>query len=498
MRTSRNTCANQQLPARDRYERDQGRTARILTASISIRLLTTSSPTPLASTTSTKMSLTSYLSRFISASTHPSPAESLSLSQLAPSILNLTISDTPEQWSLYESLLLSALRTGDDTSARLVLQRLSDRFGNENARIMALQGMFDEAIATNPAQLEQVLKNYDEVMKEDPTNVPVAKRRITLLHHLNKKPEAIAALVALIDLNPTDAESWSQLAQYYFEITMYSQAIYCLEEVLLILPNAYNVHARLGEINYIMADSGGGGGKDSVLERLEASLRWYLRSVELCDGYLRGYYGIKMVTAKLLQIKTGQRTIAEEKVNKLNSVATVHLNDIVSGSENGKKEFAGIDLAEVAAAKELLEADDRASRYHNTFIHSSTSFSASSCVKASVAASSGTYLRNIGTARCAPNPVANAGAEKVINVGQERLGGLGVRAGGEDGVPERVELVTALVEDTREVGVHLWRVEVVVVGGVLLFDKQVVEEEVQVLHVGDVAAGTDDGVGADL
>ncbi|KAF3919388.1 hypothetical protein ABW21_db0206334 [Orbilia brochopaga] len=306
------------------------------------------------------MSLTGYLSRFVSASTHPSPAESLSLSQLAPSILNLTISDTPEQWSLYESLLLSALRTGDDTSALLVLQRLSDRFGNTNARIMALQGMYDEAIATNHAQLEQVLKNYDEVIKDDPTNVPLAKRRITLLHHLNKKPEAIAALTALIDLNPTDAESWAQLAQYYFEITMYSQAIYCLEEVLLILPNAYNIHARLGEINYIVADSGGGGGRDGggALERLEASLRWYLRSVELCDGYLRGYYGIKMATAKLLQTKaSGQRTISEEKVNKLNSVATVHLNDIVSGFEKGKKEFAGYDSTEVAAAKELLEAD---------------------------------------------------------------------------------------------------------------------------------------------
>ncbi|EWC46158.1 hypothetical protein DRE_04536 [Drechslerella stenobrocha 248] len=308
------------------------------------------------------MSVSSYLARFVGASTHPAPSESLLLSQLAPPILNLTISDTPEQWSLYESLLMSTLRTGDDTSARLVLQRLSDRFGNSNARIMALQGMYDEAMATNPAQLEEVLKNYNEVMKGDPTNVPIAKRRITLLYHLNKKPEAITALNTLIDLNPTDAESWAQLAQYYLELSMYSQAIYCLEEVLLILPNAYNIHARLGEINYIIADSGGAGaGKEGggVLERLEASLRWYLRAVELCDGYLRGYYGVKLVTAALLQGKfsAAQRQIPEDKVNKLNSVATVHLNDIISGSEKGKKGFTGYDAAEVAAAKELLEAD---------------------------------------------------------------------------------------------------------------------------------------------
>ncbi|KAK6350826.1 hypothetical protein TWF718_004011 [Orbilia javanica] len=303
------------------------------------------------------MSLTSLLNRFKSASVHPTPSESLSLSQLAPSILNLSITDTPEQWALYESLLLSTLRTGDDTSARLVLQRLADRFGNDNARIMALQGIYDECTATNQSQLEEVLKNYTDLLKDDPTNIPIAKRRITLLHSLSKKSEAISALTTLIDLNPTDAESWSQLAQYYFEISMYPQAIYCLEEVLLILPNAYNVHARLGEIQFVAAESVSGASKEAV-EKLEASLRWYLRAVELCDGYLRGYYGVKLVTGKLLESKISatNRTIPEEKINKLNSVATVQLNDIVTGSEKGKKGFTGYDSAEVAAAKELLEA----------------------------------------------------------------------------------------------------------------------------------------------
>ncbi|KAF3163341.1 hypothetical protein TWF106_004167 [Orbilia oligospora] len=304
------------------------------------------------------MSLTNLLNRFKTVSAHPTPSESLALSQLAPSVLNLSITDTPEQWVLYESLLLSTLRTGDDTSARLILQRLADRFGNDNARIMALQGVYDECTATNQAQLEEVLKNYTEVLKDDPTNIPVAKRRITLLHHLSKKSEAISALTTLIDLNPTDAESWAQLAQYYFEISMYPQAIYCLEEVLLILPNAYNTHARLGEIHLVAAESINNSGSKEAVEKLEASLRWYLRAVELCDGYLRGYYGVKLVTGKLLdsKISTAYRTIPEEKVNKLNSVATVQLNDIVTGSEKGKKAFIGYDAAEVAAVKELLEA----------------------------------------------------------------------------------------------------------------------------------------------
>lgn len=84
-----------------------------------------------------------------------------------------------------------------------------------------------------------------------------------------------------------------QLAEFYLELGMYSQAIYSLEEVLLIIPNAYNVHARLGEVNAVYAADGGG---NQELARLEASVKWYCRSVELCDGYLRGWYGLKWVS----------------------------------------------------------------------------------------------------------------------------------------------------------------------------------------------------------
>src|SRR5438552_15005313 len=116
------------------------------------------------------MSLSSYLSRFV-ATPQPTPPESLALSQLAPSILNSSISDTPEQWLLYESLLLAALRTGDDESARLALQRLTDRFGKDNNRIMALQGLYDEAVANSTAELEDVLKVYEGILKDEPANM---------------------------------------------------------------------------------------------------------------------------------------------------------------------------------------------------------------------------------------------------------------------------------------------------------------------------------------
>lgn len=70
---------------------------------------------------------------------------------------------------------------------------------------------------------------------------PIIKRRITLLRTLSKPAEAISAMVQLLEMSPTDAEAWAELSDMYMDEVMYPQAIFCLEEVLLITPNAWNV-----------------------------------------------------------------------------------------------------------------------------------------------------------------------------------------------------------------------------------------------------------------
>ena len=58
---------------------------------------------------------------------------------------------------------------------------------------------------------------------------------------MSKPDEAISRLVQFLEAYSTDAEAWAELADLYFSQGMYQQAIYCLEEVLLIAPNAWNV-----------------------------------------------------------------------------------------------------------------------------------------------------------------------------------------------------------------------------------------------------------------
>ncbi|KAH9910019.1 tetratricopeptide [Xylariomycetidae sp. FL2044] len=305
---------------------------------------------------------------------HLPPATALRHSQQAPSILDkstgaisnsvfqslLSAPETSELWTIYENLLLSCLRTGDDESAHKCLGRLVNRFGDDNERVMALKGLLKEADAGDNATLEVILKEYDDILKENPTNLPITKRRIALLRSMGRITDAIPALLALLDVSPTDAEAWSELADLYFSQGMYFQAIYALEEVLVLQPNAWNIHARLGEVLLAASKT-----SDSTKQTSEA-LKRFCRSIELCDDYLRGYCGLKLAAKRLLEEPQqsskqvdadGSSTPSLSTIKKLDEAATEKLVEIVRRYSAGEKGWQGYDAAEIAAVRALLEED---------------------------------------------------------------------------------------------------------------------------------------------
>lgn len=233
------------------------------------------------------------------------------------------------------------------------------------------------------------------------------KRRIALLQTLQRTSEAVDALVELLDASPTDIEAWAQLAELYLSNGLFSQAEYCLEEVLLVAPNAWNVrgflvehgdtwtladveilqvHARLGEVLYMSASSGN---QSSHCRILSESMRRFCRSIELCDDYLRGYYGLKLVsetcyatvrefteifmqtTDRLLNLLSKTATGAsramatthedelpvpsEQTLNQLNEKATSRLSQIARPSTASQ-----YNDAEITAVKELLNKSTQA------------------------------------------------------------------------------------------------------------------------------------------
>lgn len=311
-----------------------------------------------------------------------SPAAALQLSQQAPSVLQnspSTVSSSPlnalfsasesaDLWIKYENLLLSCLRTGDEQAAHQCLERLVARFGDKNERVMALKGILKEADAQNNGELETVLWEYDQILSENETNLPITKRRIALLRSMGRASDAASALVQLLKFSPTDAEAWSELADIYLGQGMYSQAIYALEEVLILMPNAWNIHARLGEMQY-MAATAAGAATNSYQKHMAEALKRFARSIELCDDYLRGFYGLKLVTTRLLkasekpsnQSDEGEFALPDTKtIERLDELATAKLSEIVRRATAQEAGWRGYDKLEVAAARELLSEETSA------------------------------------------------------------------------------------------------------------------------------------------
>lgn len=294
------------------------------------------------------------------------PATVLSLSQRAPSMLSksslkpkskllsvVSAIEEPLEWAELEQIFLACLRSSDDETAHLCLERLTTRFGAENHRVMALRGLYQEAEAKNEEDLRRILQGYNKIVDADPMNVPIHKRRTALIRSFGKQTDALECLVQFLATFPSDAEAWCELSDLYQTQGMSSQAIFCLEEALLIVPNAWNLHARLGELNYLASQSGQEGASANEKHLTEA-VRRFARSVELCQDYLRGLYGLKIATDKL---STSQPTrtaeaISSDVVQQLNNMAATKLKHII---RQDSAHAVGPKKAEIIAAQALLD-----------------------------------------------------------------------------------------------------------------------------------------------
>lgn len=109
-----------------------------------------------------------------------------------------------------------------------------------------------------------------------------------------------------------------------------------------------------------------------MLKGLTRSMKSFCRSIELCDNYLRGFYGLKMVTTRLKRSlqsidrsalsrlsdeEDGLAPPTMEVVERLNELATVKLAEIIRKFSTGDSEWIGYEEAEVIAVRELLDRD---------------------------------------------------------------------------------------------------------------------------------------------
>jgi ER membrane protein complex subunit 2 len=136
-------------------------------------------------------------------------------------------------------------------------------------------------------------------------------------------------------------------------------------------------HAHIAEIHYISSPT-----SSPSLQALTLSLHHYTRSLELNPAYLRAYYGLKLLSKRLIPLlrnpsastssstsKRNAQAASEDSediappnlksVQKLEELATSKLAEIVRRYGAGEKGWTGYDEAEVIAARELLDRDGK-------------------------------------------------------------------------------------------------------------------------------------------
>lgn len=147
------------------------------------------------------------------------------------------------------------------------------------------------------------------------------------------------------------------------------------------------IHARLGELLYMAATASGVSG-GSYEKYMAEAIKRFSRSIELCDDYLRGYYGLKLVrrvchpalTSQLTHVQVCRRLLRDgakavskqtdehefalpdtRTLERLDELATAKLSEIVRHSAAQDRGWRGYAESEVAAARELLSEDAPAS-----------------------------------------------------------------------------------------------------------------------------------------
>jgi len=253
-------------------------------------------------------------------------------------ILKSNVANTmgDEGWAFLEQLALAAIDVGRIDVADRCLQLLSDKFPG-SPRVDCLAGIRLEATQTP----EVALKYYQDLLNEDPANVPIWKRQISVYRRMGKVEKAVDELSQFLDTFYTDVEGWLELADIYSSCNQYTYALQSLSHVLLLAPQNPFYVLQAAETAYTAGD-------------IPMSIKMFLTTVDMTDAddsvaladstptgiTVRAWYGVKLCARRLmkeprLSTSSASQTPAPKNLNLIDELATERLR--VAYSSAGKK-----------------------------------------------------------------------------------------------------------------------------------------------------------------
>jgi len=185
-----------------------------------------------------------------------------------------------EVWVVLEQVCVAAIDCAQSGIFQDCIRDLDTQFP-ESHRVKRLKGMHLESIGKN----RDAQHLYDEILKEDPTNSLVSKRRIAILRSENKVADAINQLGIYLKTYMNDMEAWQELCDLYLKVQDYAKAAHTIEELVITHPHHHLYQQRYAEVLYTM------GGLDNI----ETARSYYANAVKLSNQTnIRALYGLML------------------------------------------------------------------------------------------------------------------------------------------------------------------------------------------------------------
>ncbi|KDR77209.1 hypothetical protein GALMADRAFT_246497 [Galerina marginata CBS 339.88] len=233
-----------------------------------------------------------------------------------------------EGWAFLEQLALAAIDVGRLDIADQCIKQLGDKFP-ASPRVDVLTGIRIEA--TEPPST--VLSYYDELLKANPANAAVWKRRISVVRRVGKIDKAVEELNEYLDTFYTDVEGWLELADMYSSCNQYNSALQALSHALLLTPQNPFTFLQFAETAYTSGD-------------IPLALKMFLVVIDMNDGEdedtiplgisVRAWWGTKLCSRYLVSASLPQshsNTAVPKNIKRIDELATERVLTAYSGEQ---------------------------------------------------------------------------------------------------------------------------------------------------------------------
>lgn len=194
-----------------------------------------------------------------------------------------------------EVLLAANIAAGDGAAAARALARIeaSGAAPAGSARVRLLRGRLLE----HEERWADARALYDELVAADETDMAARKRLVAVAKAAGDPGEATRLALAHVDTFAGDAEAWAELAALYAARGCLQQALFCLEECVLLRPLLHAYHLRYADTVAALGDA-------------RTAAKYYCRVLELCPGQVAALYGLRWCCERVLREQRPQQAAA--------------------------------------------------------------------------------------------------------------------------------------------------------------------------------------------